>query len=218
MTIVLHLGDTIKSYRQRFRTWWPARCPGCGGARLRAHDVYSHGAEPGAEPVSIQRFRCRGRGCQQRVSLLPDVLLPRCSYPAAVRDRAVAAYVNGRGTYEEIAAEIGVSKSTVWRWVHEAVERSERWLAVTRAELRRLGEPDGPVVFRHDLRVLFIRRRVRRPGMLDGLLIVEALLGWVARLRQALLDHRLGPLPGGLFAFGRHVLDRLQPPSRLDAL
>ncbi|HQT96084.1 MAG TPA: DUF1804 family protein [Thermoanaerobaculaceae bacterium] len=212
MTIVVHLGATIKSYRQRCRTWWPSRCPGCGGNHLRAHDDYPHGAEPGAEAVSIQRFRCSS-GCKLRVSVLPDVLVPRCSYPAEVRDRAIQAYVNGQGTYEAIAAEVGVSKSTVWRWVHEAAEKGERWLAVTQAELRHLGEPDGPVVFRHDLKILFLKRRVRKLGMLDGLLIVEALLSWVARLRQALLDRRLGPLPGGLFAFGQHVLDRLQNPA-----
>ena len=50
------------------------------------------------------------------LSVLADVWLPRCSYPAATRDRAVAAYVSGRGTYEAIATEIGVAKSTVWRW------------------------------------------------------------------------------------------------------
>lgn len=44
--------------------------------------------------------------------MLPDLLLPGCSYPAEVRDRAVTAYVTGHGTYEEIAADLGVGKAT----------------------------------------------------------------------------------------------------------
>lgn len=76
--------------------------------------------------------------------------------------------------------------------------------------LRQLGLPDGPIVFRHELCALFLRRRVRRPGMLEALLLVEALLDWVERLRRALLRQGRGPLPAGLHAFGCHVLQALQ--------
>ena len=112
MTIVVHpVADCIEPYRQRSWHWSPSECPACGGCLLWPHDRYAHGGEPGdADPVRIQRFPCGGRGYAVRVTILPDLLLPRCSYPAEVCERAVAAYVNGQGTYEQVAAAVGVAK------------------------------------------------------------------------------------------------------------
>jgi transposase-like protein len=208
MQIIAHLGTTIKACRERSRHWRPARCPGCGQEGLGWHGRYGHGGEPGdAQGLLIERFACGA--CRRSLSVLPDLLLPRASYPAPTRDRAVTTYVTGQATYAAIARELGVSQSTVWRWTHAATEAAAGWLEATRAGLRALGEPDGPVRFRPELRALFLRRRVRRPGMLEGLLLLQALLEWVQRLRAAMLAHRLGPLAAGLHAFGHHVLTRL---------
>ncbi len=186
----------------------PAACPGCGQTGVGGHGGYRHGGEPGdAEPLIVQRFRCAG--CGKAFGVLPDALLPGSSYPASTRDRAVATYVSGKATYRQIAAQLQVAATTVWRWVLEATQSAERRLETVRAQLRALGLADGPVRFREELRAIFRSRRVRRPGMLDGLLLVEALPGWVAELREALLARGWGPLCTGLFAFGRHVLDRL---------
>lgn len=210
----MHLGSSIKAYRDIGRHWSPPSCLAGDGDASRLHDVYSHWAGPGQkEPLPILRFR--GRRCGQVVSVLPDILLPRCSHPAAVRDRAVAAYVTGQGTYEQVAAQVGVAKSTVFRWVAAALRRAPSWLEVVLALCRRLGLPDGPVAFRHDLRMLFRRRRVRLPGKVDGLILLEALLDWMERLRQGLLRLGHGPLPVGPHAFGHHVLDRLGPSLAL---
>jgi transposase-like protein len=143
------------------------------------------------------------------VGVLPDLLLRGASYPASTRDRAVAAYVTGRATYAAIARELGVSRSTVWRWTYAATQAAAGWMETVRAGLQSLGEPDEPVRYREDLRALFQRRRVRRPGMLNGLLLVEALVEPVRRLREALLARGLGPLAAGLHAFGQHILARL---------
>lgn len=140
------------------------------------------------------------------VSVLPDLLLPGCSHPAEVRDRAVLAYLTGKRTYEDVASEVGVAKSTVWRWVFEAGRQAASWLEQIRALLRRLGLPDGPVHFRHELRALFVARRVRRPGMLEALLVLDALVEWADRLRRALLQQGRGPLAAGLHGFCHHVL------------
>jgi predicted nucleic acid-binding protein len=130
-------------------------------------------------------------------------------YPASVRDQAVAAYVSGQGTYLAIATEVGVSPSTVWRWVYGLTCAAARWLRTARLWLRRLGCPITPIQFRDDLRALFLQRGVRRPGMLEGLLTAEAALIWLQRLRQALLDRRQGPLADGIWGFGVHVVERL---------
>ncbi|MDE3074835.1 MAG: hypothetical protein KGJ86_05355 [Chloroflexota bacterium] len=212
MYIVMHMGSSIKAYRQLCRTWTPSACLAGDGDAVKLHDAYAHWAGPDQkEPIPILRFR--GRRCWCVVTVLPDLLLPGCSHPAEVRDRAVEAYVTGQGTYEEVAAEVGVAKSTVWRWVFAAGRQAAAWLEQVRRLLRQLGLPDGPVTFRHELRALFLLRGVRRPGMLEALLLLEALLGWVERLRRALLERGRGPLPAGLHAFGWHGLARLQEAS-----
>jgi transposase-like protein len=209
MQIVVHLGTTVKSCRERGRHWRPACCPACGRERPRWHGAYAHGGEPGdRQGLRVERFVCAG--CRQVVGVLPDLLLRGASYPASTRDRAVAAYVTGRATYAAIAREVGVSCSTVWRWTYAATQAAAGWMERARAGLRSLGEPEEPVRYREDLRALFARRRVRRPGMLHGLLLVEALVEVVCRLREALLARGLGPLAAGLHAFGHHVLARLE--------
>ena len=208
MHIVVHLGDSVKSYRELTSGWRSSECVCAEADVAMVHDGYPHWAGPGEEKA-ILILRFRGRDCRRVFSVLPDILLPGCSYPAAVRDRAVAAYVRGQGTYEEIARGLGVAKSTVWRWVHQAGLHAAAWLEQSLTLLRQIGLPSGPVTFRHELRSLFLRRRVRRPGMLESLILIEALLGLVARAREALLRAGRGPLPAGLHAFGRHVLDRL---------
>lgn len=210
--IVIHFGPSIKAYRELCRRWTPPACLAGDGDAVRLHDTYPHGAALSQqEPIRILRFRGRRCGCV--VSVLPDLLLPGCSHPAEVRDRAVLAYVTGKGTYEEVAAEVGVAKSTVWRWVFQAGQQAESWLQQIRGLLRRLGLPDGPVHFRHELRALFLVRRVRRPGMLEALLVLDALVGWVDQLRHALLELRPGPLAAGLHAFCHHILHRMTSSS-----
>lgn len=141
--------------------------------------------------------------------VLPDTMLVGCRYPASVRNRAVEAYVTGEGTYLEIATEVGVSPSTVWRWVHALSCRAAAWLTWAQGWLRSLGVAVDRVRFRDDLRALFLVRGVRRPGMLEGLLTAEALVLWLDRLRRALLERGHGPLAAGTWAFGVHVLERL---------
>jgi hypothetical protein len=209
MRIVLHLGSSIKAYRERGRWWRPPQCVCVAASDLVSrHSAYGHGVEPGNQET-IRVWRFRGKGCRKVFSVLPDLLLPHCTYPAEVRDQAVIAYVRGEGTYGEIAARFGVAKSTVWRWVHQLGRLAARWLLVALAQLRLAGLPDGPVLYRHELRALFIRRRVRLAGMLEALLVIEALVGWVERLRQGMLHAGKGPLACGLHGFCWHVLEPL---------
>ena len=97
----------------------------------------------------------------------------------------------------------------MWRWVYGFTCTAARWLTAARLWLGRLGCPITALRFRDDLRVLFLLRGVRRPGMLAGLLTAEAALFWLARLRQALLDRGQGPLAGGAWGFGVHVVEHL---------
>lgn len=207
MLIVVHFGDEIKSYRELSPGWLPAACLLCGEGPVWRHDLRRHLGPPGGREAWVYRYRCRR--CGRVFAVLPDLLLPGCRYPASVRDEAVKAYVAGGCTYLEIAATVGVAPSTVWRWVYALTQLIARWLAWARQWLRSLGMPTGAIRFRDDLRSLFLHRGVRRPGMLEGLLTAEAALVWLERLRQALLGRGRGPLAGGIWAFGVHVVERL---------
>lgn len=207
MPIVVHFGDGIKSYRELSPGWLPSGCLLCGKSSVRRHDLRPHAGPPGGRKLWSYRYRCRR--CGLVFAVLPDEMLVGCRYPASVRDAAVQAYVTGQGTYLAIATEIGVSPSTVWRWVYALTCQAARWLAWACGWLRSLGMAVEPTHFRNELRALFLCRGVRRPGMLEGLLTAEALLIWLDRLRRVLLERGEGPLASGVWAFGVHVLERM---------
>lgn len=207
MPMFFHFGDGIKWFRELSPGRLPLTCTLCGKGPVRRHDLRPHTGPPGGPKLWSYRYRCRR--CGRVFAVLADLLLAGCRYPASVRDAAVEAYVTGQGTYLEIATEIGVSPSTVWRWVYALTCRAATWLAWARDWLRSLGVAVEPMRFRNELRALFLVRGVRRPGMLEGLLTAEALLVWLDRLRRVLLDRREGPLASGIWAFGVHVLERM---------
>ena len=68
------------------------------------------------------------------------------------------------------------------------------------------------------MRAVWHSRRIRAEGMLDGLPCAGAFGEWVETLRDALQRARGHVLPGGLWAFGSHVLDRLgqAPPHNAE--
>lgn len=207
MPIVMHLGARIKEYRELSPGWLPPGCLLCGKGPVRRHQLRERTGEPGGAKLWTYRYRCRR--CGRVFAVLPDVMVVGAWYPASVRDQAVEAYVRGEGTYLAIATEVGVSPSTVWRWVYAFTCRASRWLSAARLWLWRLGYPMEAIRFRDDLRALFLARGVRRPGMLEGLLTAEAVVIWLGRLRQALLDRRQGPLAGGIWGFGVHIVEHL---------
>ena len=95
----------LKSYRDLLSGWHAPVCTCAASDIVRLNDAYPHWAGPD-ERQGIFILRFRGRCCWRVFSVLPDFLLPRCTYPASVRDRAVAACVRGE-------AGLGVAKSTV---------------------------------------------------------------------------------------------------------
>ncbi len=60
--IVMHLGSSIKAYRDLCRRWTPAGCLAGDGDTVKLHGTYAHWAGPDQkEPIQILRFR--GRRC-----------------------------------------------------------------------------------------------------------------------------------------------------------
>jgi transposase-like protein len=175
-----------------------------GAARPRVGEV----REQEVVELELRRYRCRA--CGSRITAAADCLLPRAVYPAAVREWATQEYLSGRATYQELAEQIGCSKSTCWRWIRALTRFAAEWLQCCREQLAAAGQRVGPVVLPEAKRALWQRRRIRAEGMLEGLLLAEALLEWVDRLRAAWRP-RPQLLPPGVWAFGEHVLERLGP-------
>lgn len=117
MHIVAHLGHDDKSYELAATVYWPERCIACGGWVFGPHDGYERWGL--SERVVIRRFRCHSQGCRQVWSVLPSYLTRFQMYATAVEIAAVLCYVLQGKTYAAAAEEIGVSTTTVFRWVAE---------------------------------------------------------------------------------------------------
>lgn len=211
MIIFVRLGDDVKQYGALSPGFTLESCPLCGEATVRVWDWYERPVPyaGGDICVRIKRYRCHRRACRCLVTVLPDCLLGGAVYPALVRDVVADEYLSGRATYEQIAAAVRCSKSTAWRWMRALTRQAGCWLNTCRQWLRDLGQGVGPLVLPEHMRAVWHSRRIRAEGMLDGLLTAGALGEWAERLRDVLQRARGRVLPGGLWAFGSHVLDRL---------
>ena len=220
MIIFVRLGDDVKQYAALSPGFALEICPLCGGWTLSLWDWYDRLVPfvGGEIRVRIKRYRCHRRSCRVLVTVLPDCLLGGAVYPALVRDAVAEEYLSGRSTYDQLAVAVGCSKSTAWRWMRALTWRAGPWLDGCRRWLGDLGLGVGPLVLPEHMRVVWHSRRIRAAGMLAGLLCAGALGEWVEALRDALQRKRGHVLPGGLWAFGCHVLDRLgqAPPHNAE--
>lgn len=227
MMIFLPLGDIVKEAAERLRAFHLDRCPCCeapcplfvcirwrqvpvglkpsvSGGKGRHGDVVPEEVVP----VPLLRYRCHRRNCRAVITVSAESLVKGGVYPVAVRELVAEEYLSGRATYGQIAEQVGCSASTAWRWMRALTWRSAIWLQACREWLAAEGEPTAEVELRQDLRALWQRRRVRAAGMLDGLLVAEALGSWIDRLR-AKWRRWERVLPRGRWGFGLHVLDAL---------
>ncbi len=215
MTIFVPLGGDVKEAARQLRGWVLRRCPHCGADKTREHDrrvrVVPLGGRERVE-VEVVQWRYVCRNCQRKTTPLPDCLVPASRYPSGVRDYAIEEYLSGRLTYQQLADVIGCSKSTCWRWLRAVTWRAGPLVQTCREQVAAAGEPVGPLVLPEGKRALWQRRRVRAPGMLEGLLLGEALLGWAGRFREA-WRRRPIVLPEGLWSLCCHVLEHLTPPQ-----
>lgn len=134
MHIVAHLGHDDKSYELAAATYWPERCMACGGRVFGPHDGYERWGLD--ERIVVRRFRCHSPGCRQVWSILPSYLTRFQMYAIAVEAAAVLCYVLRGETYKDAAEAIGVSMTTVFRWVAEGAGAAAcTWTLVARTLL-----------------------------------------------------------------------------------
>lgn len=187
MLIVAHIGDSINEYRLLGGRYFPEACPACGWGRFRRHGQYPHNADE-VGPVPIFRFRCNKRGCRQVFAVLPDLFVPQESAPVAVQEQAVLEYAATVSTCAEAAESAGVSTSTVWRWVDRAASLVEQWIAGLQA-WQGMVQPGDYMAVNADESLLprWQSRRLRKPGKLNRLLLLERVPALVKQCRKSLV-------------------------------
>lgn len=201
MHIVAHLGHDDKSYQAAAATYWPEHCIACGGWHFGPHDGYERWGLD--ERLEIRRFRCHSPGCRQVWSVLPSYLTHSQMYATAVEMAAVLCYVLQGKTYAAAAAEIGVSTTTVFRWVTEGAGAAGLTLVHTLRTLLAFAPEQTPSTEpapADRLRAAtWLRRRVRLPKLpqlLELCVLARCLELFAAELRPA------GPLATEVPAWG----------------
>lgn len=140
--IVAHLGHDDNTDERAATTYWPHRCMACGGTMFGPHDGYERWGLN--ERIVVRRYRCHSPGCRRVWSVLPSYLTRFQMYATAVETAAVLCYVLQGKTYKDAAEAVGVSVSTVFRWVAERAGAAAcTWALVVRTLLEYA--PEQPI-------------------------------------------------------------------------
>ncbi|HEY3366479.1 MAG TPA: transposase family protein [Symbiobacteriaceae bacterium] len=116
---------------------------------------------------------------------MPDLFTPNQSLPTATEEQAVLQYAATRGTCKQVAESVGVSATTVWRWVQCAASRVEPWVSDLQDAL--VGSYVA-VQVDDTLRTRWRRRRLRLEGKVTQLLLLDRLPWLVKQCRATVTD------------------------------
>ncbi|MFV9505814.1 MAG: IS66 family transposase, partial [Oscillochloridaceae bacterium umkhey_bin13] len=100
-------------------------CPHCGSSQVRRKSrtprlKQYRDAQGQSQTVEVFRYYCQNPACtHQTFTNLPSDLLPHSPWRAEVQLAALGAYELGRGSYRRVAAGLGVSSATAYRWVSQ---------------------------------------------------------------------------------------------------
>jgi transposase len=96
-------------------------CPKCGAKeKLSGHGDYSRGLTSYEENQIVDslvdplRFFCSS--CEATHALLPDIIIPHCTYSLLFVLTALIAYYERDTTVEKICAQFGIAISTIYEW------------------------------------------------------------------------------------------------------
>jgi hypothetical protein len=111
-----------------------------------------------------------------------------------------------------VAAALQIGTTTVFRWVDRACSAVTAWLVTLQQVLLRLNPAaDISLKLRENLRPIWRTRRIRRPGKVEQLLLLDRWPPWVERLRAELAAFAGDPAPDqlGSLAFWRQHMATL---------
>ena len=101
------------------------RCPHCGSSQVRRKSRTPRAkryidAAGQQQTVDVFRYYCQNTACAHgSFTNLPPDLLPYSPWRTEVHLQALHAYELGRGSYRRVAAGLGVSTATAYRWVSQ---------------------------------------------------------------------------------------------------
>jgi transposase-like protein len=101
------------------------RCPHCGSSQVRrksrtprAKRYIDAAGQP--QTLDVFRYYCQNTACAQgSFTNLPPDLLPYSPWRSEVHLQALQAYELGHSSYRRVAAGLGVSTATAYRWVSQ---------------------------------------------------------------------------------------------------
>lgn len=141
------------------------------------------------ERIVIRRYRCHSPGCRQVWSVLPSYLTRFQMYATAVETAAVLCYVLQGKTYKAAAEAVGVSMTTVFRWVAEGAGAAAcTWAFVARTLLEFAPEQSTDASPDAEDRIRAARWQVRRvrPAKISRLLELCVLARYLEVFAQAM--------------------------------
>lgn len=174
MILPVHVPD-LKTYRDSPTQFIDRSqpCPRCRLAPLERHGSRQRWIFTATERIRIPVFRLRCPGCGVTVTVLPDLLLPRLRYSAAIVEEAITAFLTRSDSYRQIAVRLsGLS-------LPEDVSATDALLTC----------PTKPSYQRIHAWVQHLAARAGR--------LTQGLVSWLLRLRPgSLLTHLLAsPVP-----------------------
>ena len=100
MPIVAHLGNNSKEYDEVRDSYWPEKCPYCGGSRMHRNGGYWRKVEA----IDICCFSCND--CNRSFSVLPDFLKPYQAHSVPVEEKSILMYTATLGSCAKVADQM----------------------------------------------------------------------------------------------------------------
>lgn len=183
---IFHIKTSSKSlfdsYMDRFQTQLET-CPICGSTgNCHIHDYYDlsiidfRAGKQDKSDLCVMQIFCDS--CEHANAILPDVIIPYCSYSLLFILRLLGQYFAGRFTIEQLCERYALSQNQFYKWLALWKSHKQEWLGIlTDQEVSDLS---------------FLKRIV----LMDSASSFS--MGFVLRFAYSFLQSHKKPVPAGL--------------------
>jgi transposase-like protein len=78
--------------------------------------------------IEVPRFKCKA--CGSSHALLPDILIPYCSYSLLFKINVLLVYFEKKQTIQELCLRFGIAVSTLYAWKKQFIEHKDLLLGL----------------------------------------------------------------------------------------